>query len=111
MKDSEPSRRGMILFYLESMTEEEIAVLKVMGRLNVSVKKNIAVQTIHKKLPDKYLKVANKTINSLSKDGFIIKYRKENVGLSQKGRDVANYIVDQDLKKKNRDLRLLLLLK
>lgn len=110
MKDSKTSRHEDILKYLETFSDEEKVVLKAMGRLNVSVGKNIALHTIHKKIPDEYLHTANKTIKSLCKKGFIVKYRKENYGLSKKGRDVANHITKKDMRDKNADLRLLLLL-
>lgn len=111
MTDSKSSiRHEDILYHLQSFSDDEKAILKAMGRITVSVKKNVALHTIFKKLPEQYIKSGKKCIEGLCAKGFIIKYRKENYGLSQKGRDVANYLTNEDMKNKYNDLRILLLI-
>ncbi|TFH39777.1 MAG: hypothetical protein E4G94_10630 [ANME-2 cluster archaeon] len=93
---------------ITELTDDEIKILGVLGRLHISLNKNINENTIRKNLPQQYHKNLNKTIKSLKSKGLLLPYRKENYCLNAKGKKIA-----EKLAKKRRDnlysgLRMLL---
>lgn len=47
---------------LSSLSDTEREILLIVGKMHISVKKNVKEETIKKKLPDKYLKGFNKAL-------------------------------------------------
>ncbi|MCD4845502.1 MAG: hypothetical protein K8R25_13555 [Methanosarcinales archaeon] len=82
----------------DDLTEDEIKILEVLGRLHISQHKNINEGTIRKKLPQQYHANLKKTIKSLNSKGILRTYRKENYCLNAKGKKIA-----EELSKKLRD--------
>ena len=80
------------------ITDDEIKILELLGRLHVSQHKNINEATIRKKLPQQYHTNLKKTIKSLISKGLVRRYRNENYSLNAKGKKIA-----EDLAKKKRD--------
>jgi len=80
------------------LTDDEIKILELLGRLHVSQHKNINEATIQKKLPQQYHKNLTKTIKSLISKGLVRRYRIENYSLNGDGKKIA-----EDLAKKMRD--------
>lgn len=80
------------------LTEDEIKILELLGRLHVSRHKNINEATIRKKLPQQYHANLKKTIKSLISKGFLRRYRNENYSLNAQGKKIA-----EELAKKLRD--------
>ena len=62
----------------DDLTEDEIKILELLGRLHISQHKNINEGTIRKKLPQQYHANLKKTIKSLISKGLLRPYRKEN---------------------------------
>lgn len=82
----------------DALTEDEIKILEVLGRLHISQHKNINESTIRKKLPKQYHANLKKTIKGLISKGILRLYRKENYCLNAKGKKIA-----EELTKKLRD--------
>ena len=80
------------------LTEDEIKILELLGRLHVSQHKNINEATIRKKLPQQYHINLKKTIKSLISKGLLRRYRNENYSLNAQGKKIA-----EELAKKLRD--------
>lgn len=82
----------------DALTEDEIKILEVLGRLHISQHKSINESTIRKKLPKQYHANLKKTIKGLISKGILRLYRKENYCLNAKGKKIA-----EELTKKLRD--------
>ena len=82
----------------DDLTDDEIKILELLGRLHVSQHKNINEATIRKKLPQQYHSNLKKTIKSLISKGLVRRYRNENYSLNAQGKKIA-----EDLAKKLRD--------
>ncbi len=80
--------------YILKLSDTEREILYVLGKMRISVNKNVREETIKKKLPDKYLKDFNSALSTLLKSGLIVKYRPHNYGLSQDGRILVDKIVE-----------------
>lgn len=80
------------------LTDDEIKILELLGRLHISQNKNINEATIKKKLPQQYHKNLKKTIKSLISKGLVRRYRNENYSLNTDGKKIA-----EDLAKKMRN--------
>lgn len=84
---------------IADLSSAEMEILYVLGKMRISVNKNVREETIKKKLPDKYLNDFNNALSNLLKSGLLVKYRPHNYGLSQKGRILVDNIVE--LKRNN----------
>lgn len=84
---------------ISTLSISEKKILYVLGKMHISVNKNVHEKTIKKKLPEKYSKEVKKDLKKLLNSGILIRYRPHNYGLSKKGRILADKIVKQ--KRKN----------
>lgn len=80
------SNKSEILRCLDELDDAEKSILYAMGKMRITVNKNVREETIRKKLPDKYLINFDKALSNLIKRGIVVRYRPHNYGLSQKGR-------------------------
>lgn len=94
---------------INQLSPTEIQILYILGKLDISVKKNINEDTIKKKLPDNHLKKFPKSLNNLKKSGLIVRYRNNNWAVSKKGREVTHLIVKQKREKYYKNLSRILL--
>lgn len=92
------------------LTENEIKVLEILGKLNISNHKNVRENSIRERLPSKYHKELPNTIKCLRSKGLLRKYRKENYELTKEGSRVAHELADRLTKKLYSSLRILLVL-
>ena len=83
---------------ISDLSDTEREILYVLGRMRISINKNVQEETIKKKLPDKYLKTFNKAFSNLLKSGLVVKYRAHNYGVSQEGRILIDEIVKLKMK-------------
>ncbi|MCL2115490.1 MAG: hypothetical protein FWH29_04640 [Methanobrevibacter sp.] len=97
---------------IEGLNEYETLIVTELGRLKISVNKNVSEETLKKKLPDDHLKHFSRSIRNLKSNGLIVKYRNENWGVSQIGRIVARKLVEKYRAKKykKQNLRIMALL-
>lgn len=93
------------------LTENEIKVLELLGRLHISQHKNINEATIRKKLPRQYHSDLKKTIRSLISKGLLRRYRIENYSLNDKGKKIAEELAKELRDRVYSELNILLLLK
>lgn len=69
---------------INQLSPTEKQILYILGKLDISIKKNINENTIKKKLSDNHLKKFPKSLNNLKNSGLIVKYRNNNWGVSKK---------------------------
>ena len=78
---------------ISDLNELEKRIMLILGKENISLNKNIRLETIKKKLKDHELRKADKAIDNLIAKGLIFRYRgKKNIGLSHPGLLVAKKI-------------------
>jgi len=95
---------------IEELDEYEKRVLRLLGSLNVSQHKNIRKETIKKRLPNKYGKKIDRTLNKLRTKGLLFPYRPNNYGLSALGVIIAQKLVKDFRDQKYNDLKILMLI-
>ena len=95
---------------ISSLTPVEISILSKCARMKTSVNKNFNKNTIKKKLKTEELPFFEKSFNNLIKSGIIVKYRKENYGISKKGRIIQNIILNNERKEKYSNLNRILII-
>ena len=95
---------------INQLSPIEKQILYVLGKLKISVSKNINEDTIKKKLPSKYHKDFSKSLNNLKASGLIVKYRQNNWGVSKNGRKVIHLIVEQKREEHYQNLNRILLI-
>lgn len=93
---------------ISSLSDTEREILRTVGKMHISVNKNVKEETIKKKLPDKYLKGFNKALSNLLKSGLLVRYRAHNYGVSKKGRIIANEIMKSKREKAYEGLKILM---
>ena len=94
---------------IEELNEYETLIMTELGRMSISVKKNISEETLKNKLPDDHIKNFSKNRDSLKAKGLIVKYRPGNYGVPKLGRIVARKLLEKSRNKKYNDLNRILL--
>jgi hypothetical protein len=101
---------GEVSRIIEELDEYEKRVLRLLGSLNISQHKNIRKETIKTRLPNKYGKKIDRTLNLLRTKGLLFPYRPNNYGLSALGVTIAQKLVKDFRDKKYNDLKILILI-
>ena len=94
---------------IKELSETEKHILYILGKMRISVKKNFDEHTLKKKLSNKDLKNYKKAFSNLCTSGIIVMYRPGNYGVSKKGREVADELVEQKRANIYSNLRILML--
>lgn len=90
-----------------SVTEKNI--LYILGKMRISVNKNVNEHSLKKKLSNEDLKNYKKAFSNLCNSGIIVMYRPGNFGVSKQGRRITDEIVEQKRHNKYEGLRILML--
>ncbi len=99
-----------VALMVKELNPYEKRILRLLGSLNISQHKNIRKETIKKKLPNKYGKKVDRTLDSLRTKGLLFPYRPNNYGLSALGVLVAQELVKEFREEKYNDLNILILI-
>ena len=94
---------------IKELSETEINILYVLGKMRISVNKNINEHSIKKKLSDEDLKNYKKAFSNFCACGIIVMYRPGNFAVSKQGIKITDEIVEQKRQKKYAGLRILML--
>jgi len=85
---------------IKRLTIDEIHILEILGKLEVSRNKNIDLHTLKKRLHGKYEKNFDKSFKNLKNFGLVGIYRPpDNICMSNDGMIVARRLYDNKLKK------------
>ena len=86
---------------LDSMSDDEIHIMEILGKLCISPNKNININTLKKRLHKKYTYGNNleKILTNLKNKGLIGNYRQGNINASIDGMMIARILYDRKLKK------------
>lgn len=106
MPDTDISIDNIII----DLNSYEKRVLRLLGNKNISVHKNIRLETIKEELPNKYGKHIDKAVKSLIAKGIVFPYRNKNYGLSPLGIKVSHQLKKEFRDERYGDLRILLLM-
>lgn len=93
---------------IKELSETERNILFILGKMRISINKNVNEESIKKKLSNKDLKEYNKAFSNLLTSGIVVMYRPGNFGVSKQGRRITNEIVEQKRLKKYSGLRILM---
>ncbi|AUB58789.1 hypothetical protein BK008_11025 [Methanobacterium sp. MZ-A1] len=99
-----------VALIIEELDEYEKRVLRLLGSLNISQHKNIRKETIKKRLPNKYGKKIDRTLDLLRNKGLLFPYRPNNYGLSTLGVIIAQKLVKEFRDQKYDDIKILMLI-
>ena len=94
---------------VKQLTKTERNILYTLGKMRISVNKNVNEHSLKKKLSNEDLKNYNDAFSNLCSCGIIVMYRPGNFGVSKQGRRITDEVVDQKRKDKYAGLRMLLL--
>ena len=94
---------------IKELSETEKNILYVLGKMRISVNKNINEHSLKKKLSNDDLKNYKKAFSNLSACGIIVMYRPGNFAVSKHGRRITDEIVEQKRQNKYDGLRILML--
>ena len=94
---------------IKELSETEKNILYVLGKMRISVNKNINEHSLKKKLSNDDLKNYKKAFSNLSACGIIVMYRPGNFAVSKQGRRITDEIVEQKRQNKYDGLRILML--
>jgi hypothetical protein len=98
---------GKYDFIIDSLSDDEIHLMEIIGGLDVSPNKNIAIESLKKRMHGKYEKNMKKILKSLKNKGLIGDYRSNNICTSIDGLMVAKILYEKKLRKSYRDLTYL----
>lgn len=84
---------------IESMSDDEIHIMEILGKLCISPNKNININTLKKRLHKKYTYSDNfeKIITNLKNKGLIGVYRQRNINASIDGMIIAKILYKRKL--------------
>ncbi len=94
---------------INSLNNDEIHIMEILGSLSISPNKNIKIQSIKKRVHGKYQKNFDDTIKSLMNKGLIGVYRHNNICTGHDGMIVARKLYDRKLKNSFKDMNFLCL--
>lgn len=94
---------------VKQLTKTERNILYILGKMRISVNKNVNEHSLKKKLSNEDLKNYNQAFSNLCACGIIVMYRPGNFGVSKQGRRITDEVVDQKRKDKYAGLRILML--
>lgn len=95
---------------ISELTECEKKILIIIGKLNVSPKKNNREETILNKLSNKDRENCAKSLKLLVTKGLLFKYRNKNYGASSLGMNVAIKLKEENVKERCKDLSRILMI-
>lgn len=93
---------------IKELSETEKNILYVLGKMRISVNKNINEHSLKKKLSNDDLKNYKKAFSNLSACGIIVMYRPGNFAVSKQGRRITDEIVEQKRQNKYDGLKILM---
>ena len=94
---------------VKELSETEKNILFILGKIRISVNKNVNEHSLKKKLSNEDLKNYKKAFSNLCNSGIIVMYRPGNFGVSKQGRRITDEIVEQKRQNKYDGLRILML--
>lgn len=94
---------------IKELTVTEKNILFILGKMRISVNKNVNEHSLKKKLSNEDLKNYNKAFSNLCACGIIVMYRPGNFGVSKQGRKITDEIVKQKRQNKYEGLRILMI--
>ena len=94
---------------IKELSETEKNILYILGKMRISVNKNINEHSLKKKLSNEDLKNYKKAFSNLCACGIIEIYRPGNYAVSKQGRRITDEIVMQKRQNKYAGLRILML--
>ena len=94
---------------IKELSETEKNILYVLGKMRISVNKNVNEHSLKKKLSNDDLKNYKKAFSNLCACGIIEMYRSGNFAVSKQGRRITDEIVEQKRKSIYGNLRILML--
>jgi len=83
---------------INELSHDEIHIMEILGKLEVSPHKNIDIHTLKKRLHGKYEKNFDKSLQHLKNLGLVGVYRADNICMSNVGLIVARRLYDIKLK-------------
>ena len=93
---------------IKELSETEKNILYVLGKMRISVNKNINEHSLKKKLSNDDLKNYKKAFSNLSACGIIVMYRPGNFAVSKQGRRITDEIIKQKRQNKYDGLKILM---
>ena len=99
---------GKYYSIIDSLSNDEIYIMEILGGLSVSPNKNIRINTLTKRIHDKYTINLDKTLKKLKNKTLLGEYRPNNIRLSRKGMITAKILYKKKRKKLFPDLKYLL---
>lgn len=84
---------------ISRLSHNEIHIMEILGKLEVSQNKNIDIHTLKKRLHGKYVGNFDKSLQHLKNYGLVGIYRSDNICMSNDGMIVAKRLYDNKLKK------------
>ena len=93
---------------IKELSETEKNILYVLGKMRISVNKNINEHSLKKKLSNDDLKNYKKAFSNLSACGIIVMYRPGNFAVSKQGRRITDENVEQKRQNKYDGLKILM---
>lgn len=94
---------------IKELSETEKNILYILGKMRISVNKNVNEHSLKKKLSNDDLKNYKKAFSNLCACGIIEMYRPGNFAVSKQGRRITDEIVKQKRQNKYDGLRILML--
>ena len=94
---------------VKQLTKTEKNILYILGKMRISVNKNVNEHSLKKKLSNEDLKNYNQAFSNLCSCGIIVMYRPGNFGVSKQGRKITDEVVNQKRNDKYAGLRILML--
>ena len=79
---------------VKELSETEKNILFILGKMRISVNKNVNEHSLKKKLSNEDLKNYKKAFSNLCNSGIIVMYRPGNFGVSKQGRRITDEIVE-----------------
>ena len=93
---------------INELSETEKNILYILGKMRISVNKNVDEHSLKKKLSNDDLKNYKKAFSNLSACGIIVMYRPGNFAVSKQGRRITDEIVEQKRQNKYDGLKILM---
>ena len=94
---------------VKELSETEKNILYILGKMRISVNKNVNEHSLKKKLSNEDLKNYKTAFSNLCNSGIIVMYRPGNFGVSKQGRRITDEVVKQKRQNKYAGLRILML--
>ena len=80
---------------INELSETEKNILYILGKMRISVNKNVDEHSLKKKLSNDDLKNYKKAFSNLCSCGIIVRYRPGNFAVSKQGRRITDEIVEK----------------